>query len=256
MVVVVLLGVGLIIYGKAHRASANTTPPLANAQNDPSGNGHWHAAYAFYICDKEVPFIQVETPNDINGIPVGIHTHGDGIIHIHPFSTASSGRNAKLGKFADGAGWKITDTSLEIPEGKYKNGDTCTINGKKEKAKVKVAVWETRNAEKPVIYTSGFKNIRFTANEMLITIGFVPDGVDLPKPKSEPTLDSLSDLGTTSATTVPGSGTTVPGTGTTVPGTGTTVPGSGTTVAGSGTTAATAGSTSSTTAGSTNTSGG
>lgn len=249
MVVVVLLGVGLIIYGKAHRASANTTPPLANAQNDPSGNGHWHAAYAFYICDKEVPFIQVETPNDINGIPVGIHTHGDGIIHIHPFSTASSGRNAKLGKFADGAGWKITDTSLEIPEGKYKNGDTCTVNGKKEKGKVKVAVWETRNAAKPVIYTSGFKNIRFTANEMLLTIAFVPDGVDLPKPKSEPTLDKLSDVGTTSSTT------TVPG-ATTVPGTGTTVPGTGTTVAGSSTTATTAASTSSTSAGSTSTSAG
>jgi hypothetical protein len=255
MVVVVLLGVGLIIYGKAHRANANTTPPLANAQNDPSGNGHWHAAYAFYVCDKEVPFIQVETPNDLNGIPVGLHTHGDGIIHIHPFSTASSGSNAKLGKFAETAGWKITDTTLEIPEGKYKNGDTCTVNGKKEKAKVKVAVWETRNAAKPVIYTSGFKNIRFTANEMLITIGFVPDGVDLPKPKSEPTLNALTDLGTTTSTTVPGTGTTVPGTGTTVPGTGTTVPGTGTTVPVSGTTATTTAA-SSTTAGSTSTSGG
>jgi hypothetical protein len=252
MVVVVLLGVGLIVYGKSHRAEANTTPPLANAQNDPSGNGHWHAAYAFYICDKEVPYIQVETPNEVDGIPVGIHTHGDGVIHIHPFSTGSSGRNAKLGKFADGAGWKISDTSLEIPEGKYKNGDECTINGKKEPGKVKVAVWETRNAAKPVIYTSAFKNIRFTANEMLLTIGFVPDGVDLPKPKSEPTLDNLSDIGTIQ--TVPGSGTTVPGAGTTVPGAGTTVPGSATTVPGAVTTVP--GSTSPTTAGSTNTSSG
>src|SRR6476619_3770453 len=83
---VVILGVAGIVSSRAeHRASAsgNTTPPVANKD-------HWHAAYGVYLCDQFAPPI-TDTRD-----PKGIHTHGDGIIHIHPFVRSSSGNNATL----------------------------------------------------------------------------------------------------------------------------------------------------------------
>jgi len=227
---VLILGLALIVYGKGHRANSNTVPPLANAQDDPLGRGHWHAAYGMYDCDH---FLQpITNQNDsYNGVPIGIHTHGDGIIHIHPFTTSASGRNAKLGWFAKTTGFTLTDTVIDVSapsvgvgDGKkMSTGDTCTVNGKQQTAKLKIAVWETRHAAKPVIYTSGFRNIAFTANEMLFTMALVPDGVDIPKPVSEPVLDKLTDTSSGAATT-----TTAP-TGVTT----TTVFGPATTLAGS-----------------------
>ena len=59
------------------------TPPVANQD-------HWHAAYGVYLCDDFAPPITDERD------PKGIHTHGDGIIHIHPFVRSSPGKNATL----------------------------------------------------------------------------------------------------------------------------------------------------------------
>src|SRR3954464_11404283 len=74
--VVIVLGSSLVVYARTARndvASADTAPSSVNKD-------HWHAAYGFYVCDHFLPALP-ESPKD----PEGIHTHGDGVFHIHPF---------------------------------------------------------------------------------------------------------------------------------------------------------------------------
>ena len=66
---------------------------------------HWHAAFAVDICGKEQPPVQ-DGPVD----KLGIHTHGDGVIHIHPFVTRAAGKGANLGRFFTQVGMKVTDS--------------------------------------------------------------------------------------------------------------------------------------------------
>ncbi|MGH2685267.1 MAG: hypothetical protein ACRDJP_07365, partial [Actinomycetota bacterium] len=68
-----ILGVLLIAFARGEDAADADVPPRINE--------HWHAAYGVNICgDWDQPL--VDTQND----RLGIHTHEDGIIHIHPFS--------------------------------------------------------------------------------------------------------------------------------------------------------------------------
>ena len=62
----------------------------------PEVGDHWHAVFAIYACGD---FLAVQDPND----PLGIHTHSDGLIHIHPFEEEAAGENATLGVFFEAA---------------------------------------------------------------------------------------------------------------------------------------------------------
>ncbi|HZM43156.1 MAG TPA: hypothetical protein VFB94_28765, partial [Acidimicrobiales bacterium] len=71
--VIVVLGVGLIGFAANDRKSDAQVPPIVNQD-------HWHAAFGVYICGE----FQPNPP--LFESPVGIHTHDDGVIHIHPTS--------------------------------------------------------------------------------------------------------------------------------------------------------------------------
>jgi len=72
------------------------------------GVDHWHASYAIYIGDER-------QPNAPTWEGVGIHTHGDGIIHMHPFTPAEQGRGAALNKWFEYGGGELTETSMREP---------------------------------------------------------------------------------------------------------------------------------------------
>ena len=63
----------------------------------------------------------------------GIHSHGDGLIHTHPFVNSEEGNNATLGKYANYGGWSVSSDSIDAwvgPQGdpsqkSWSNGDTC-----------------------------------------------------------------------------------------------------------------------------------
>lgn len=199
---VVVLGVALVFVARNdQQASAE---PVANQD-------HWHAAYGLYNCDQFLPPITDQTD------PVGIHTHGDGVIHIHPFVSGAAGANAKLSVLEDAVGLQITEDELAIPAGEtYKAGDMC---GDKPGI-IQVARWASASdataGEQPTeIITEDFGDIRFRADREALTIAFAPAGADIPPPESIPTLDQLSDVGSTpsSDTSLPTSDTT----GTSVP---------------------------------------
>jgi hypothetical protein len=50
---------------------------------------------------------EFETRADSSQIRVGIHSHGDGLIHIHPFNS-SERRQATVGRFLDYGGWSAS----------------------------------------------------------------------------------------------------------------------------------------------------
>ena len=71
------------------------------------GLDHWHASYAIFIGDKRQP--------DIPTFEAGVHTHGDGLIHIHPFQSSEEGAGASLQNFFKYGGSDLTDAILRIP---------------------------------------------------------------------------------------------------------------------------------------------
>jgi hypothetical protein len=214
-----------------HRDKASSVPPVANKD-------HWHAAYGFYVCGEWLPAIPEFDNRD------GIHTHGDGVIHIHPFSASAAGENARLGVFLDGAGVELTDDKLTIGEDTWEEGkDEC--DGKE--AELVVAKWQDveTTTKKPALIPSDFGDIRFRANGEGYTIAFVPkdqaegdSDEEIPKPESPAQLAQLGAVDTGQTST----GSTVPGetTVSTAPGETTSAPEGGTTTTAAGGTATTA----------------
>ena len=205
MAIVVVLGTAGVVYSREQR-QPDTSRPLASGAG--KQGDHWHAAIGFDICGSFAPNISAAAD------PLGIHTHDDGIVHVHPFSSRSAGKNAKLGVFFDTVGAKVTSTQLKLPnQDAKKNGEKC--EGKA--ATVQVKIWATRDpADEGTVFKGDPGDIRLTDGQ-LITVAFVPDGTDIPRPPSEPQLDALNDVGTTpvpdelaSSTTTPSEGTPPP----------------------------------------------
>jgi len=205
--VIVLLGSALIAFAANDRKSEANVAPIVNED-------HWHAAVGVYICDAFEPAVpEFESP-------IGIHTHSDGVIHIHPFSSGGAGENATLGAFLEGAGIELTDDSLTIGDQTWTEGeDTCGD----EDAELVVAQWKDVQStdEEPALIRRDFDDIRFREDGEGYTIAFVPEGTtDIPKPESAAELaelgaadgapgDNVPDEGSTT-TEAPGASTTAP----------------------------------------------
>jgi hypothetical protein len=221
IVAVIGLGLALVVFARNDRA-VNASPAVYTGE---SGD-HWHAAYGVNICGQEQPPMSDGPAGD----PLGIHSHGDGIIHIHPFLRSAAGQNADIGVFFDTVEIQVDDDRIVLPDG------TEFVEGEEqcdgEDAQVQVAVWnsaeDAANGEEPArILTDDFSSIRFRDDREAYTIAFLPEGDEIPAPTSVPTLDSLSDVVNAPTTTTPDgiTTTTAPGaTTTSVPATTTTAP--------------------------------
>jgi hypothetical protein len=84
----------------------------------PRVSDHWHAAYAIDVCGERMPLLPAAQGD--------IHTHGDGFIHVHPFTRETSGRNATLALAFATSGAELGDDYLVLPGGDtFTNGDRC-----------------------------------------------------------------------------------------------------------------------------------
>ncbi len=111
-IILVVFGIlGILFYTR----SATGAPRI--------GSDHWHARYEFELCGKRQP--------NAPFWEAGVHTHGDGIIHIHPFQTYEEGAGARLIKWFEYGGGKLTNNSIRMPgtpnddENNWENGDLC-----------------------------------------------------------------------------------------------------------------------------------
>jgi hypothetical protein len=83
------------------------------------GRDHWHAAYAVFICGQR----QSNFPT----WEAGVHTHADGVIHIHPFLPSEEEEGARLTKWFEYGGGLLTLSEMRMPgeDQVYRNGDRC-----------------------------------------------------------------------------------------------------------------------------------
>ncbi|MCU0309421.1 MAG: hypothetical protein MUE36_00555 [Acidimicrobiales bacterium] len=179
-----ILVVGVLVVVVARGANQEV------AAESPRVGEHWHAAYGIYVCDAFLPPL-----TDVGADTTGLHTHDDGVAHIHPFANGSAGRNATFGTFGEMVGLTFDSDSFTVNGTTYANGFDC--NG--QPAEVSMHVWPADDPAAPArILTEDFASFRFDEDRLAVTLAVVPAGTEVPRPESVPELDSLSD--------VPGSG--------------------------------------------------
>jgi hypothetical protein len=150
----------------------------------PQPGEHWHAAYGVYVCGTFVPPFQ-----DKDGDKEGIHTHGDGLQHIHPFFTRVSGKNANVEAFARDVGLELANDEVTGPGVPSKqNGDKC---GSKV-GEWKLVSWSSVDA-KPKTRTSNFGSFA-PKDQSVWVLAFTPEGAKVPQPDSVSELAHPSDL--------------------------------------------------------------
>jgi hypothetical protein len=195
IVALVAVGVTLVVISRGTDEASAEAPTFGD---------HWHAAFGVYACDEFTDQV-----TDQNGDANGIHTHPDGLIHIHPTSAQATGDKATLGVFAEEVGLTVEDDRLEL------SGGDSFVEGEDEcGAKpgiVQVAVWDDPSDETPDLRTEDVADLKLAENQV-VTLAFAPEGADIPKPPSTENLAAPEDL---QGSTVPGAD---PSTGSTVPG--------------------------------------
>lgn len=116
---VVLVWGGLAVLLLLTVLVAVLVPAGSGATAGPTIGDHWHAAYRIVLCGEEQPPLPVS--------PGNVHTHGDGLIHVHPQTAAETGANANLERFFAASGVVIGKDYIQLPGGRlYRNGDPCT----------------------------------------------------------------------------------------------------------------------------------
>ncbi len=184
MLLVVLVGVALILVARDERADNAPAGP-------PRLGDHWHSLYAIYNCDE---FVLDVYPNDVED-QSGIHTHGDGLIHIHPFHTGVTGQFATVGAFMDEIEVEMTDATIELPDGTLldESGDGCEspdpssddADVAEPGAELRILRWETLQAEKALTFAEDLRGVRFLDDGQIFVFAFVHPSVadsDIPRP--------------------------------------------------------------------------
>ncbi|MGA1541923.1 MAG: hypothetical protein ACO38D_05510 [Ilumatobacteraceae bacterium] len=198
MIGVAVIGAALVIYSRESIPDRNVPPTVTD---------HWHVSYGFYACDSWLPDLQgnkeeLDTAGQLlveEFRRTGIHSHDDGVIHWHPYTSAATGRNAKLKVFLNVYGVKVTDTKIEFPADQggavYEEGETKCIdeNGDAVDGEVVVYLYESYDdASNFATYITNFGDIRFDQDAMAVTIAFVPAGTN---PGMPPSAINLPELG-------------------------------------------------------------
>lgn len=183
---VVILGLSLVVYARADRRDEDLggTPQLGD---------HIHQAISVWACGREFLPDLPEFEST-----VGIHTHGDGVIHIHPSSQLGVGANATLERYLKDVrdegdlDFSLSDTKLTYLDETYEEGET-ECEGVDD-PQLRMAYWPRVGDEgsEPEITTGDFTDLRLTENGSGLTIYFGDPDADIPKP---PHAQDLARLG-------------------------------------------------------------
>jgi hypothetical protein len=176
---VVVIGVVAVVLTRGGGSGSNDVAPFVATSE--RAQSHWHTALGVNICGEWLPDLPTfEFASGSSSVIAGIHTHSDGLVHTHPNNTSESGNNATLGKFADYAGFDVSDSSIEAWTGPedapdqaaWSNGDECTFGEfEGQKGRVVWAVDGEARTGNPADYKLG--------DGQTIAVGFVPEGSDL-----------------------------------------------------------------------------
>lgn len=181
---VLVLGTILVIYARGQHESIADIPPRIG--------DHWHAAFGAYNCESFLP-----NQTDVGADVLGIHTHGDGLLHIHPFATSAAGPNAQFGVWADQVNMDIGESSIEFDDGTvFADDQPCGDDD----AEVRVAVWDQvrtqggfERSEPREVLLSELDDLALGEN-MGITVALVPEGTPLDEIPAPPSADDIANV--------------------------------------------------------------
>lgn len=153
--------------------------PGAQAQERPRPlKDHWHGAFGVWNCGRWLP------PITVTDDPAGIHSHSDGLLHIHPFDDRAAGKNATMKRFFEATTMRATPKELLIPNGPLiKAGTTC--QGKA--AEIRMLVWATSKDQKPNVVRDNFDQLSLRDGQV---IAFVVGPADT-NPGMPPSIEEL-----------------------------------------------------------------
>lgn len=209
VLVVIVVGLLTIVYARQSRPDPGSQPPQ---QGD-----HWHAAYGMYVCDTWLPKLSGNKESggiDSNGDPgadaefevTGVHSHDDGVIHWHPYSTKSVGNRAKLGLFLDVYDVELSTDELKLPADQGGNdykADSFTCDGKP--VQITVTAWDSySDTGKGTTYITKLDDVRIKNDGMVFAIAVAPAGTEIKMPPWAQNLPALgaADSGNVPTTTV------------------------------------------------------
>ena len=198
---VVVLGLGTIVYARQSQPGFDTSPPTINS--------HWHAAYGFYICGE---WYQLggdledrNTQGQVTNTPylqTGVHSHDDGVIHWHPFTSRAVGNRATLSVFLDVYDVEFNQDRLRFPDNQtmgawgpgaeFVPGET-QCDG--QDADLSMVVWGSYQDTGPgVRYIANFENVRIQNDGMVFAMAFMPRNEPVPMPPWAPNLPALGAI--------------------------------------------------------------
>jgi hypothetical protein len=186
---VVIIGVVAIILTRSgSNDSLSNSRPLAANQTTGVAGDHWHTYLGVNICGEWInpaPAFEKAFESQSALANAGIHSHGDGLIHTHPFVTSEQGSNATLGHFLSNGGWSVSEDSLDISGGyswvgppsapnfrSMSDGDKCTFGD--DKGKKGELVWSV-DGKMQKGNPSDYK----VQDGATVAIGFLPKGAEL-----------------------------------------------------------------------------
>jgi hypothetical protein len=201
IIAIIVIGTALVVIARDSRQ--------ATASEAPTTRDHWHEAFGINVCGEFLA-----PPADDGPDRLGIHTHQDGLIHVHPFGAGGSGENATMEVFLDQIGAEVTDDSMKLLDGtEKKNGQKC--DGKA--AEVALFVWPPQandKTEPEKLTGSEINDVRFTEDGAIYVLSFNPKDYtpslppsisELANPSDVEPGQSGDDLNTATSTTVPDS---------------------------------------------------
>ncbi len=143
----------------------------------PTFDDHWHLPYGIYDCTTESFLPNLQDPQTVNA---GIHTHSDGVIHVHPYSSTATGNNAQLVRFLE-----ATRTEIE-------NDETMTFSDREELAEgvecdgepaiLQIARFAPGATTPSEVITEDLVDFRFTGDLEGVVIALAPEGAEIPPP--------------------------------------------------------------------------
>lgn len=173
VVAVLILGVGLVTAAKLTRDFL----PRPRQNDD-----HWHSAYGTWDCAANGGVGAFEPGFTSTNDPVGIHSHSDETIHVHPWFERASGNDATMSHFFEAMGVEVAPEAITMPDGRVL---AAGVECGGEPSIITVRRWRDLNSleRDPIIYTENFGDIRFFDSGEAFVIARAPEGADVPPPR-------------------------------------------------------------------------
>lgn len=137
----------------------------------PQFGDHWYSAFGISVCGNFEPDL-MSTIDE-----TGIHSHQDGVIHIHPWFEEFSGENATMGLFFESMQITVTDESITFPDGSVLSVDSARVREAcgADSVSLDLVRWPTLDdRQDPEIITQDFGSARLLNDQEGLVLTFSP----------------------------------------------------------------------------------